>query len=151
MAEAEVEREVARVLGNLSRSAATHGPSLRDAVRATTLADVLAALARFGVEAEATVVDIADADEIVLRSFRHPLLLGGSNEVVANDLELRAGRGLVISGPNAGGKTVALKCLGLAVWMASAGIPISADAESRRLAECRSHGVPWRKWGPCPI
>jgi DNA mismatch repair protein MutS2 len=131
MAEAEVEREVARVLGNLSRSAAEQGPALRDAVHATTLADVLAALARWGADAEATIIAISDADEIVLRAFRHPLLLGGQSSVVANDLELGAGRGLVISGPNAGGKTVALKCLGLAVWMASAGIPIPATTESR--------------------
>jgi DNA mismatch repair protein MutS2 len=131
MAEAEVEREIARVLANLSRSAATHAPALSGAVGATTLADVLSALSRWGAEAEATVVDIVDTDEIVLRSFRHPLLVGGPSPVVANDLELRAGRCLVISGPNAGGKTVALKCLGLAVWMASAGIPIPAGAESR--------------------
>jgi len=131
MAEAEVEREVARVLGNLSRSAAAHGPALRDAVRATTLADALACLSRWGTEAEATTIDIADTDEIVLRSFRHPLLLDGQGSVVENDLELRAGRGLVISGPNAGGKTVALKCLGLAAWMARAGIPIPAAAETR--------------------
>jgi DNA mismatch repair protein MutS2 len=131
MAEAEVEREVARVLGNLSRSAGAHGPALRDAVQATTLADVLSALSRWGAEAEGTIIGISDSDEIVLRSFRHPLLLGGQTSVVANDLELGAGRGLVISGPNAGGKTVALKCLGLAVWMASAGIPIPAAAESR--------------------
>lgn len=131
MAEAEVEREIARVLGNLSRSAAAHGPALREAVHATTLADVLAALSRWGAEAEATVIAISDADDIVLRSFRHPLLLGAHGSVVANDLELGAGRGLVISGPNAGGKTVALKCLGLAVWMASTGIPVPAAADSR--------------------
>src|SRR5262249_51199366 len=51
--------------------------------------------------------------------------------VVAIDLRLSGGRGLVISGPNAGGKTVALKCIGLAVWMARAGIPIPADPKSR--------------------
>lgn len=130
MAEAEVEREVARVLANLSRSAATRVEPLRGAVEATTVADVLAALARWGTEAEATAAAPGESDRIVLRAFRHPLLLGGSSAVVANDLELAAGRGLVISGPNAGGKTVALKCLGLAVWMARAGIPIPAAPES---------------------
>ena len=66
-----------------------------------------------------------------LKTMRHPLLVGSGTTVVASDLRLGAGRGLVISGPNAGGKTVALKCLGLAVWMARAGIPIPADAASR--------------------
>jgi DNA mismatch repair protein MutS2 len=46
--------------------------------------------------------------------------------VVANDLSLAAGQALILSGPNAGGKTVALECLGLAAWMARAGVPIPA-------------------------
>jgi DNA mismatch repair protein MutS2 len=131
MAEAEVEREVARVLASLSRTAAENVPSLHDAVRATTLADVLATLSKWGSETESNVLDVGETDDIVLRSFRHPLLIGGSNPVVPNDLTVGGGRGLIISGPNAGGKTVALKCLGLSVWMASAGIPIPAAAESR--------------------
>src|SRR5690606_34940411 len=42
-----------------------------------------------------------------------------------------SGQALVISGPNAGGKTVALKCLGLAVWMARAGLPLPVAEGSR--------------------
>jgi DNA mismatch repair protein MutS2 len=43
-------------------------------------------------------------------------------DVVANDLNVRAGTGLVLSGPNAGGKTVALKTIGMLVLMAQAGL-----------------------------
>jgi DNA mismatch repair protein MutS2 len=131
MAEAEVEREVARVLGNLSQSAASFGASLVAAVRAVVVADTLAALSHFGVEAEANVIEVGDGDAIELRAFSHPLLIGRTTPVVANDVSVAMGRGLVISGPNAGGKTVALKCLGLAVWMARTGIPITAAVESR--------------------
>src|SRR5204862_386795 len=69
MAEAEVEREVARVLGALSRSVSARIDALRIAVEAITVSDVLAALSRWGVEAEANVLDMAAEDEIVLRSF----------------------------------------------------------------------------------
>lgn len=131
MAEADVEREVLRVLTILSSSVKDHVPSLRAAVEATAEADVLAAVARFG-SAQGAVVLPVEAERVLdLRTMRHPLLGTHVSDVVANDVRVSGGRGLVISGPNAGGKTVALKCLGLAAWMARAGIPVPADVKSR--------------------
>ena len=68
---------------------------------------------------------------IELRAARHPLLLAQGGEVIANDITLASGQALLISGPNAGGKTVALKCLGLAAWMARAGLPLPVEPGSR--------------------
>jgi DNA mismatch repair protein MutS2 len=51
--------------------------------------------------------------------------------VVPNDLALRAGKVLVVSGPNAGGKTVALKTLGLAAMMVRAGLALPVQEGSR--------------------
>jgi DNA mismatch repair protein MutS2 len=65
-----------------------------------------------------------------LERARHPLLLLSGIDVVANDLRIEGGRALVISGPNAGGKTVALKTLGLVAMMARAGIPLPVSADS---------------------
>jgi DNA mismatch repair protein MutS2 len=57
--------------------------------------------------------------------------LEGDGAVVPNDISVSAGRGLVLSGPNAGGKTVALKVLGLTALMVRAGIPILVSESSR--------------------
>ncbi len=68
---------------------------------------------------------------IELRGARHPLLALDGIEVVPSDLAVGAGRAMVVSGPNAGGKTVALKTLGLAALMLRAGLPIPAKDGSR--------------------
>jgi DNA mismatch repair protein MutS2 len=64
---------------------------------------------------------------------RHPLLaLQTPDKVVPSDVALRSpARALVISGPNAGGKTVALSAIGLCTAMVRAGLPIPADGHSR--------------------
>ncbi len=131
VAEAEVEREVARVLGALSVSVRGRVSPLVVARDAVVRADVLAALAAWADATTSVVVSVDESGELDLRAMRHPLLVGGETEVVPSNLRLSRGHGLVVSGPNAGGKTVALKCLGLAAWMARAGIPVPADPASR--------------------
>lgn len=128
--EAQVERELARVLRELASAVAERLDAVRDALEACVAADTLSALARFAAETRSRPVAVADDDRLELRNARHPLLALSRADVVANDLALRGGRALVVSGPNAGGKTVTLKCLGLFVWMVRAGIPIPAAEES---------------------
>ena len=71
---------------------------------------------------------MTQSNEVVLRGARHPLLEKGS--AVPIDLELGALRALVISGPNTGGKTVALKTLGLAAALYQCGLRPPADEAS---------------------
>src|SRR6185369_744527 len=124
-------REIARVLASLSLSVKLQVDAVRAAEEATIRASVLAALARFGDETDGVALRISEARELDLRTMRHPLLGVDGEDVVPSDIRLEAGSALVISGPNAGGKTVALKCLGLAAWMVRSGIPVPADAASR--------------------
>lgn len=127
---ADVEREEARVLGELSARARRECAAIERAIEACIEADVLLATVRLADATRAIAVPVEDGPVLELRAARHPLLqLSGA--VVANDLRVECGRVLVISGPNAGGKTVALKCLGLAVWMARAGLPLPVDEGSR--------------------
>jgi DNA mismatch repair protein MutS2 len=75
---------------------------------------------------------ILSSAEVRLRRARHPLLLATGKPVTAIDLLMPEGKsGLIITGPNTGGKTAALKTLGLVCLMAQSGLLIPAEEESR--------------------
>jgi DNA mismatch repair protein MutS2 len=130
-AEATVRAEEARVLDELNGAVLAELDAVRVAQHACVEADCLAALVELANVTQAHAFEPLAEALLELKAMRHPLLEAHASEVVANDLELRSGRALVLSGPNAGGKTVALKCLGLAAWMVRAGIPIPAQPGSR--------------------
>jgi DNA mismatch repair protein MutS2 len=130
VAEAAVGREQARVLAALGALAREHAEAARVAFDAAAQADVLLAVTRWAAETSSIPIEPVEERRLRLIGMRHPLLIG-AGEVIANDLELEGGSALVVSGPNAGGKTVALKCLGLAAWMARAGLPIPLEPRSR--------------------
>ena len=93
---------------------------------------MLGALARFARQTHSIVVPLSGEARLDLRAARHPLLALSQHTVVPNDISIEDfERALVISGPNAGGKTVALKTLGLVAWMARAGIPLPLAEESQ--------------------
>jgi DNA mismatch repair protein MutS2 len=71
-----------------------------------------------------------EAPRIALLHARHPLMLLAERRCVANDITVAAGHTLLVSGPNAGGKTVALKTVGLAALMARAGLHLTAESGS---------------------
>jgi DNA mismatch repair protein MutS2 len=131
VAQADVEREEARVLAELSERARREVSLIEQALDACVGADVLRAKVRLADAMKAIPVEVEDGPVLSLLAARHPLLQLSGVPVVANDLHVESGKVLVISGPNAGGKTVALKCLGLAVWMARAGLALPVGEGSR--------------------
>ncbi|OPZ60131.1 MAG: Endonuclease MutS2 [Deltaproteobacteria bacterium ADurb.Bin510] len=95
--------------------------------------DLLHAIAQWGLKVGATIPQLSEG-EIELRGARHPLLIErlGLERTVALDLLLSAEKScLVISGANAGGKTVALKTLGLLLLLAKCGLPLPVASGSR--------------------
>lgn len=72
-----------------------------------------------------------EARRFELLAARHPLMVLDGVDVVPNDIALEVGAALVISGPNAGGKTVALKTLGLCALMAQAGLRLPTRRPAR--------------------
>jgi len=131
----EEAAEIARILEELTeRLRGVLGP-LRH--MAATLADLdsVLARARFAREFNCTMPHFCDVAALRLDAARHPVLearlRGEARTVVPMSLALGGSgsddRVLVISGPNTGGKTVALKTVGLAVLAAQSGIPVAAD------------------------
>jgi DNA mismatch repair protein MutS2 len=124
MAQGELEREERRILVALSDLVRQYVPQLRAAAEALDHADLRGASAQLAVDLGAHFVELCQEPRITLRDARHPSLVLGGVDVVPNDIELHGGEALVISGPNAGGKTVALKMLGLAALMTRAGLAV---------------------------
>lgn len=127
-----VEEEERRILLELNRAVADHAPALLDLFERAVEIDTVRARARFGraIGGRLPEATPAEGSKLRLEGFRHPLLAesleaaGRGEDLVPLDLRLDDDRILVVSGPNAGGKTVALKSLGLAVLMAQAAIPL---------------------------
>ena len=131
LAEDEAE-EIARILRELTeRLQAIRGP-LHSAAATIAELDSVFARARFARDFDAATPEFSTADELRLEAARHPVLedkLKKENRpIVPMTLSLGGQeRVLVISGPNTGGKTVALKTVGMAALAAQSGIPVAAQ------------------------
>jgi DNA mismatch repair protein MutS2 len=137
----EERHEVERVLRQLSALVGEAAPALLANYDALAELDLVLAAARLhadlgrdGAEClprageDATAWLTEDATSLDLREARHPLL----SAPVPISLDLgAAGRVLLVTGPNTGGKTVALKTVGLLALMAQSGLPVAAAASSR--------------------
>ena len=126
----EEEGEERRLLTLLTAQVGTVRDELGRAAGALAEVDALHAGALLGRRLHATSPTFGDA-AVDLRRARHPELVLGGQTVVPIDIRLGAGKhALVVSGPNTGGKTVALKSLGLLTLMAQAGVLVPADEGS---------------------
>lgn len=123
--EAEVRREEEAVYARLTSQVADVLSSVDAAARALAMADVRGAIAKLARDLALVFPQVVDEPVVDLRRLRHALLALDLPSVVPSDVSLAAGRAMVVSGPNAGGKTVALKAMGLTVLMVRAGIPVA--------------------------
>jgi DNA mismatch repair protein MutS2 len=132
LAETQLRAEEHRILRELSADVARHARSLLDGLEAATALDFAAARWRLGARLDAVRPEVGESGTIDLRLARHPVLVLEGIDVVANDLRLDAERPvLVLTGPNAGGKTIALKTLGLAAMLVRIGCFVPAAKGSR--------------------
>jgi DNA mismatch repair protein MutS2 len=140
MAQADVDREIRRILTGLSRRVGEVADAIEDAVdglAALDLAFAAGALSKSLAAHEPALSTWAPgaAPTLTLVEARHPILMldvladGGDphHVVVPNDLSVGGGaRVLVVTGPNTGGKTVAIKMAGLCTLMAMCGLHVPA-------------------------
>lgn len=145
-AQQEVEEERQRLLRELIEEARANVAGLAAHLDTLARVDGLQAAVRFAAACGGRLAELSDSPELELVAACHPLLdprLAGLREAALGEgghreaavplsLRLEDGRRLlVITGPNAGGKTVALKTLGLLSLAASCGLPIPAEAGTR--------------------
>ena len=132
MADAELRREELAIIGALCDSVAAWSHDIRAGLDLTARLDAIHARARLSADLGATEPTVEERPVVALRSARHPLLALKGTDVVPNDVRLDAKRcALILSGPNAGGKTITLKTLGVCALMTRAGMHLPVDAGSR--------------------
>ena len=142
--EEQEAEEVRRILLELTDAFRRRPEELERTIEVATEIDVIQARARFAGITGAVEPIVAGDGTLELKGARHPLLMGAVQErlgaapgerdqspVPVDILLTPPTRILVITGPNTGGKTVALKTAGLLAAMAQAGLHIPADAGSR--------------------
>ena len=150
--EIERSREIERILRELSGHARHHTDDVRDGLDALGRLDATAAAARLALETGALVPDVGEGGALRLVGARHvglvlreakrpaaerravvPLTLSLGDVSGDADLDRRpeAATCLVVTGPNAGGKSVVMKTVGLTTLMAACGLPVPAAPGTR--------------------
>lgn len=133
---AEEKMEQIRILRDICNSIRKEAHEIAPQFRTIVCLDVLNSIAEFADLLKMNVPKISDSFYITLKNARHPLLLllqqqAASHEIVPLDIALGyRDKVIVITGPNAGGKTIAIKTVGLLLLMALSGIPVAADPAS---------------------
>lgn len=127
---ADEQEEIYRLLKELTEGVKEKAEEVKENNKIIAELDFIAAKTRYSLLHNCYVAQLSDERIIDLKNARHPLI--EKDKVVANDfyfdLETRI---IIISGPNAGGKTVALKTLGMLVMMNQMGIAIPASENAR--------------------
>ena len=121
--EIEESNEVRRILYTLTNDVAAYLNELRTNMEMMEALDFAFAKGKFSFQLKAREVEISTERHIVIKQGRHPLL--ASNKCIPLDFEIgKKETGIVITGPNTGGKTVALKTIGLLSMMAQCGLHV---------------------------
>ncbi len=140
--EAERKREIERLLREVASDIRTHLSELGHSIEVLGRLDALAAVGRLAIELDAVVPEINDMGVVRLRKASNPVLLlhvqreardtgRPPRQVVPLDLVLGEDfHTLIVTGPNAGGKSVAMKTVALMTMMAQCGIPVPAGPDT---------------------
>ena len=128
----EEQAEIHRILLEMTARVREQAAAILAATAVLAELELQFAKARFAAGYDCTAPKLVESARLILRNARHPALertlKARSGSIVPITVEIEPpNHQLVISGPNTGGKTVALKTIGLLVLMAQSGIPIPAE------------------------
>ena len=134
--EHEEAKEIQRILRTLTASMSVYAPLLNAYLQITGEFDFIKAKAKLGIDMNANLPELLDKAHIELINAYHPLLYlynknAGKTTIPVNIKLDAQQRILIISGPNAGGKTVTMKTIGLNQMMMQSGllVPVSPDSQ----------------------
>ena len=132
LAEGDLQATERRILVELSRLIGLVADRILPGLDAATAIDLVLARRRLAERLQMTRPSVRETGIVTLGAARHPVLALREVEVVPNDLALDGTHPvLVLSGPNAGGKTVALKTIGLCALLVQIGCFVPAAPGSR--------------------
>ncbi len=129
--EVEIEEEIERLLEEISKYMFNLIGDFEKSFQILEKADLRLAQGQLSVALEAKVPEFTE-NELDLVELKHPALILSQRSVIGNSVQLNTQKSiLLLSGPNAGGKTILLKSIGLAAQMARCGMPICAQSPSK--------------------
>ena len=121
--EIEESNEVRRILYTLTNDVVAYLSEMKSNMEMMQVLDFAFAKGKLSLSMKARAAEMTTQRHILIKQGRHPLLL--SNKCVPLDFEMGKNEtGIVITGPNTGGKTVALKTIGLLSMMAQCGLHV---------------------------
>ncbi|MEA1912491.1 MAG: Smr/MutS family protein [candidate division WOR-3 bacterium] len=127
----DIEEETKRILKVLTEKLRTNFQAIERNIDILAEVDSLNARARYARDFGCIIPDFTEKSILKLKGCRHPLLMR-EREVEPLDLEIGDNeRILLVSGPNAGGKTVLLKTIGINILSAYAGLPIPSSYKTK--------------------
>jgi DNA mismatch repair protein MutS2 len=134
--EARERREIVKILEKLTAFLRPHVPALRKAYLFLGLVDFIKAKAKFALSINATAPLLVENQALEWYRATHPLLYLAHQKqnkaIVPLSIKLdQENRIVLVSGPNAGGKSVMLKTIGLVQYMAQCGLLIPASPDSK--------------------
>jgi DNA mismatch repair protein MutS2 len=129
--EVDIEDEIERLLHEISEYLSTLSHSFEKSKKILENCDVIFSKAQLTTLLEAKSCNFSE-EKIELRDLTHPMLKMSGKKIISNTVIMSEDKSiLILSGPNAGGKTVLLKSIGLAAQMARCGLPICASPNSK--------------------
>jgi len=129
------QREIERILRELTKIIGEKSGELLNSFEIISTLDLIFAKANYSIEVMGSVPILDETKNLHIIEGRHPLLIKkiGRNNTVPLTFKLDKEKIIVITGPNAGGKTVVLKTIGLLTLMLQSGIHIPVNSDSNFL------------------